>query len=60
MWENFNGALEIIDKHGYPVAGCIVLGFMLYKVSLLWLSENEENKENMRRQIDELAAENRV
>ena len=51
---------DLLENHGFPVTAAVFLYFAVKHLFGLYVKEVSTNQENMKRQIDDLAAENRA
>lgn len=60
MPQNIATITDLFENHGFPVTVVVFLYIAVKHIFGLYIKEVSTNQENMKRQIDELAAENRA
>ena len=50
--------IDIIAKLGFPIAACIIIGYVFYKVMIRTMDENKEREDKQREQSDKMIEAN--
>lgn len=53
-----DAVIDIVAKFGFPIAACIIIGYVFYKIIIRIMDENKEREDKLREQNTQMIEAN--